>query len=162
MTFTLPQRVHDRLGATARDLVALTANVPAVQLRRRPADRAAWSAAMVMSHLADAELVYGLRLRLILTEARPLLSAFDQNGWAERFGGLDDPRDALARWRTLREANLRVLESVEDDEWDRTGVHVQRGEMTVADVVAHLIDHDRNHLDQIRRTLAEVARRATS
>ena len=30
--------------------------------------------------------------------------------------------------------------------------------MTVADVAGHLVDHDRNHLDQIRRTLAEVGR----
>ena len=158
MVITLPRRYADRLTATARDLVALTANVPPVQLRRRPADRGAWSAAVVMSHLADAELVYGMRLRLILTEARPLLAAFDQNAWAERFGGLDDPRDALNRWRVLRDANLRLLGSVDDDEWDRTGVHVQRGEMTVADVAGHLVDHDRNHLDQIRRTLAEVGR----
>jgi len=158
MTLTQPQLMVDRLGATARDLVALTANVSPAQLRRRPPDPEGWSAAMVMSHLADAELVYGMRLRLILTEARPLLSPFDQNAWAERFGDLGDPREALSVWRVLREANIRLLESVEYDEWDRAGVHEQRGEMTVADVASHLADHDRAHLDQIRRTLAEAGR----
>ena len=108
------------------------------------------------------EMVYGMRLRLMLTEARPLLNPFDQNAWSERFGVLDDPREVLNRWRMLRDANLRLLGSVEEDEWDRTGVHVQRGEVTVAEVAAHLVDHDRDHLDQIRRTLAEVGIRPTS
>jgi hypothetical protein len=110
---------------------------------------------MVISHLVDAEQVYGVRLRLMLTEARPLLTAFDENAWVERFGTLDpDHRETLGRWRALREANVRVLRSLTDSEWRRVGVHVERGELTVADVAALLADHDRDHLDQIRAALA--------
>ena len=84
-----------------------------------------------------------------------MLAAFDENAWAERFGALDaDPRDALARWRTLREANVRLLESLADDEWSRTGMHQERGILSVAAVAQLLADHDRTHLDQIRAALA--------
>ena len=152
------QRLCDRLTSTVRDLVALTTNVPAVQLRRPPAADE-WSAAMTIAHMADAEMNYGVRLRLVLTEPRPLLVAFDENAWVERFAGLDrDPKDTLTRWRVLREANLRIFLSLEDTEWKQAGVHVERGEQTVEQIATLLADHDRNHLDQIRRAVADVSR----
>lgn len=110
---------------------------------------------MVLSHLADAEMVYGVRLRTVLADARPFLAGYDQDEWVRRFADLDDdPKSTLARWRVLRDANLRVLESLEDDEWWRTGVHAERGPMSVAAIAAVLADHDRVHVDQIRTALA--------
>lgn len=110
---------------------------------------------MVVSHLADAELVYSVRVRMMLTDERPYLAAFDERAWAERFSGLDpDPKQALTRWRLLRDANLRLLESLDETEWERTGLHPQHGEMTLASIAELLAAHDRDHLDQIRQALA--------
>ncbi|MCA1843094.1 MAG: DinB family protein, partial [Actinobacteria bacterium] len=93
-------RALDRLKATARDLVSLVSGADNARLRQAPAP-GEWPAATVVAHLADAELVYAVRLRMVVADERPLLAAFDENAWAERFGALDtDPRDALARWRT--------------------------------------------------------------
>ncbi|HEX9530595.1 MAG TPA: DinB family protein [Acidimicrobiales bacterium] len=151
-------RLCDRLKSTVRDLVALTANVGPARLRRAPGPDE-WSAAMVIAHLADSEMAYGVRLRLLLTEPRPVLAPFDDNAWVERFSSLDqDPKDTLTRWRVLREANVRIFESLEDTEWKQAGVQVERGEQTVEQIAVLLADHDRNHLDQIRRTLAEGGR----
>jgi hypothetical protein len=109
----------------------------------------------VMAHLADAEMVYGVRLRMILTQADPILVAYDEGTWADRFGPLEaDIRDTLARWRSVRDANVRVLTSVAESEWARAGQHQERGRETLADVVAVMAEHDRNHLDQMRRALA--------
>jgi len=144
----------ERLKATPRDLVSLTSGVSAAALARRPAPRE-WSAGMVLAHLADAELVYGFRIKMILTEDRPLLVPYDENAWTERFSRVDDDvRDVLARWRLLREHHLRLFESLEDSEWRRAGVHSQRGEMSVRQVASLMAEHDRGHLDQLRRALA--------
>ncbi|MGH9149176.1 MAG: DinB family protein [Acidimicrobiales bacterium] len=143
-----------RLRATARELVALTASVSGVALAQVPGP-GEWSAAAVMAHLADTELMYSVRLRIVLTSERPYLVAFDEEAWTERFGGLDgDPKVALARWRPLREANVKLFESLDEPEWARVGVHAERGPMTVGGIAALLVDHDRQHLDQIRRALA--------
>jgi hypothetical protein len=148
------QRSLERLRATARDLVALTAGVPDDRLQRSPAP-GEWSPATVVEHLADAELVYSVRLRMVLTGDRPYLAGYDEAAWAERFAGLDgDTRGALARWRMLREANLRLFDSLEDEEWQCAGLHADLGEVTVAHVAALLADHDRDHLDQLRRGTA--------
>jgi hypothetical protein len=146
--------VLERLRSTVRDLVSLTSSAPDNRLLKAPASRE-WSPAQVIAHLADAELVYGFRLRKVVTEPYPQLAAFDENAWAERFASVEEePRDALARWRVLRESNLRIFESLVEDEWERTGNHAEKGEMSTADIAELLADHDRNHLDQIRKSLA--------
>lgn len=147
--------VHlDRLRTTARDLVALVSGADTAAVQREP-EAGEWSAATVVGHLADVELVYGVRLRMIVAESRPVLTPFDEEAWADRFGDIEeDVKDALQRWRVLRDSNLRLLDALVDDEWERSGVHQQRGVVTVAGIVKTLAEHDRTHLDQIRRALA--------
>ena len=150
-----PDRIAavDRLRATVRDLVSLTSGVPDDHLKREPAP-GEWAVDMIVAHLADAELVYSVRLRMLLTADDPELPAFDQDAWADRFGGLDEELHlSMARWRALRESNLRVLHSLADEEWENYGTHEERGRITVADVAAILADHDKSHLDQIRQAL---------
>lgn len=144
----------ERLRTTARDLVSLVSGADAVDLRREPAS-GEWSAATVVAHLADDELVWGVRLRMIVAEDRPVLAPWDGGAWADRFGELDDDvRDTLQRWRAVRESNLRLLDALVEGEWQRDGVHPQRGPLTVRDLVKAQAEHDRTHLDQIRRALA--------
>lgn len=144
----------DRLRSTGRDLVSLVTGAEPAALRREPAPEE-WSAATVVAHLADAEMVYGVRLRLIVAEDRPVLTPFDEEAWADRFADIDeDPKETLGRWRALRDGNLRLLDALVDGEWERTGVHQQKGILSVAAVVRLLAEHDRTHLDQIRQALA--------
>ncbi|HZQ27915.1 MAG TPA: DinB family protein [Acidimicrobiales bacterium] len=144
----------DRLRATARDLVSLTSSADRARLHRAPGPRE-WSAAQVVGHLADAELVYAVRFRQMIVEDRPHLAAFDEDAWAQRFALLDDElKDTVARWRALRDSTLRLLDSLEDADWRRAGVHAERGELNVRQMAALLADHDRSHLDQIRHALA--------
>ncbi|MDP9403634.1 MAG: DinB family protein [Actinomycetota bacterium] len=144
----------ERLKATALDLVSLVGPVDPARLNREPA-REEWSAAVVVAHLADTEAVYGERVRRMLTEDRPRLEAFDEQVWARRFAPLEPgARETLQRWRSQREANTRIFESLSADEWELVGVHSRRGRLTVAAIADELVAHDRDHLDQIRRALA--------
>jgi uncharacterized damage-inducible protein DinB len=144
----------ERLRTTGRDLVSLVTGADAAALRREP-EAGEWSAATVVAHLADAELVYAVRLRLLVAEDRPMLTAYDENAWADRFGELDeDPRESLQRWRAVRENTVRLIDSLVEGEWDRSGIHPQKGVVTVGAIVRLMAEHDRAHLDQIRRALA--------
>lgn len=144
----------ERLKATARDLLSLVGAADPARLNREPAPEE-WSAATVVAHLADTEAVYGMRLRRMLTEDRPLLETFDEHVWAQRFGPLEPGvKDSLQRWRSLREATTRILDSLSEDEWELVGLHSRRGPMTVTALAEGIVAHDRNHLDQIRRALA--------
>jgi hypothetical protein len=143
----------DALRSTVADLVALTSNRTARELNHVP-QRGEWSAAQVAAHMADAELVYSVRIRLMLTDENPTLVAYDQDAWAARLSMSDlDVAGSIARFRTLREANLRLYESLEADEWDRVGTHEEQGLVSIKGTVETLIGHDRAHLDQIRKLL---------
>ncbi len=43
-----------------------------------------WSIRDVLQHLADSDLVWGYRLRMVLAHDRPRLTGYDQDMWAER------------------------------------------------------------------------------
>ncbi|MDQ1443754.1 MAG: hypothetical protein QOI20_218 [Acidimicrobiaceae bacterium] len=144
----------DRLKTTARDLVSLTSGVTRAALDRRPAPRE-WSAAMVLTHLAEAELVYANRIKLALVEDRPHFPPVVPDAIVERLSRVDeDVKETLARWRVNREHAVRLLESLEEPEWRRPAVHPTRGELSLRQVVSLLADHDRNHLDQLRKAVS--------
>ncbi|MEY2567538.1 MAG: hypothetical protein QOE35_2067 [Actinomycetota bacterium] len=144
----------EQLRSTGRDLVSLLSGVSDDHLARRP-EEAEWSAREIISHLADAELTYAMRLRLIVAQDRPRLTWYDEEAWVERFGPLDeDARNTLARWRALRDSNTRLFESLEGAEWERAGIHDTDGLLTVDAIAKRMVAHDRTHLDQIRAALS--------
>ena len=125
------------------------------RLHRVPAP-GEWSPGMVLVHMADNEIVYSFGLRLLLTSGRAQLPAFDAGAWVERFADLDaDAKQSIARWRPLREANLRVLETLEEEEWLLAGWQAgDQQEVSVRRLTEQLAGHDRRHLDQLRAALA--------
>ena len=83
------------------------------------------------------------------------LQGFDQDLWA-RLGnyGSWEAREALELFRLLREANLRMLNALSPQQWERSGDHVERGKLTVRDLARHMAAHDINHIKQIESMLA--------
>ena len=143
----------DALRSTVADLVALTSNRSPRDLNH-VAQRGEWSAAQVAAHMADAEMVYSVRIRMMLTDDNPTLAPYDEEAWAARLSMCDgNVHASVDRFRMLREANLRLYESLEEDEWSRVGTHEEQGLVSIAGTVETLIGHDRTHLDQIRKLL---------
>ncbi|HUR78006.1 MAG TPA: DinB family protein [Acidimicrobiales bacterium] len=143
----------DALRSTVSDLVALTANRSAKDLNHA-AQRGEWSAAQVVAHLADAEMVYSVRVRMMLTQDNPTLLGYDQAAWSDRLSMCDlNVAGSVERFRMLRAANLRLYESLEPDEWMRVGTHEEGGLVSIKSTVEALRGHDRDHLTQIRKLL---------
>ncbi len=88
-----------------------------------------WSIAHVLRHLADSEVVWGWRMRLILAQDRPTITGYDQDQWADRLHYADaDAGESLDAMRVLRRDNLRLIERASPDDLQRVGVHSERGE----------------------------------
>lgn len=142
------------LGRAVVEVRELTEQVSADKLAKSTGP-GEWSAQQVLGHLADTEMVYGVRIRMIVTQERPTIVGYDQDAWGSRFKDLDESgQQTFLRWRILREANLRLLGSLTPDEWSRVGNHSERGEESIRSMVALLAGHDRAHLDQIKRALS--------
>jgi len=142
-------------AATANKLARLIKGVPVSRLRKRPAPDK-WSVSETLAHLADAEIVGGFRMRLILGAPGTPIAAFDQDRWVSS-GHYDkrNPRRSVEQFRKLREANLALLKSLTPDQWQHHGVHSERGVETIDRIVHMFAGHDLNHLQQIERILAK-------
>lgn len=140
-------------STTAKKLDRLISSVPRAKLRKRPAPEK-WSVSEILAHLADAEIVGGFRMRLILGAPATPIAAFDQDAWATS-GHYDkrDPRKSLEQFRTAREANLSLLKSLTPDQWKQYGIHSERGQESIEHIVKMFAGHDINHLQQIERIL---------
>lgn len=111
-----------------------------------------WSIAEVLQHLADCEIVYGFRTRLILAEEKPRLTPFDQELWAQNLSYAEhDPRLALQVFSCVRRRNVATMRRMKPADWDRTGDHLEYGLISYRQVIYHLTDHDEGHLAQIAR-----------
>lgn len=124
---------------------------------RRPEAPGKWSVIEVVQHLADTEMVYGFRGRMMLSEDRPLLQGFDQDRWAAT------GRYRSAAWsmafeqlKGLRAANLRLWRSLGPEELERVGLHSERGEESIIHMLRLGGGHDLVHRRQIDRILTAV------
>jgi hypothetical protein len=139
--------------AAPKKLASLLKGKTAKQLMRRPAPDK-WSVAEIVAHLADAELTISWRIRQVLTNNAIPIQAYDQDLWAKTFDyARRDPRQSLANFRALREANLALLKSVPRKLWDNYGIHQERGNESVSHVVRMVAGHDLNHLQQVQQIL---------
>ena len=111
-----------------------------------------WSIAHVLRHLADSEVVWGWRMRLILAQDRPAITGYDQDLWADRLHyATADAGESLETLRVLRRDNLRLIERASPEDLQRVGVHAERGEEAVGYLVRLYAGHDLLHLAQIDR-----------
>jgi len=140
-------------AASAQKVERLIKGVPRAKLRKRPAPEK-WSVSEIIAHLADAEIVIGFRIRLILGSPGVPIIAFDQDSWASS-GHYDerDPQKSMEQFRVLREGNLALLKSLEPEQWKHYGVHSERGQESIERIVHMVAGHDINHLKQIEQIL---------
>jgi hypothetical protein len=104
--------------------------------------------------MAEDEIVSHWRYRQMIEFDGAPLASFDQDLWAT-LGDYSsrNPHESLELFRLMREANLRMLERLTPEQWLRSGMHAERGKITVQDLARHMAGHDRNHIEQIRKNL---------
>ena len=149
-----PMRVlHDTPSALRRGVAGLDAGLMA-----QPEATGKWSIGQVLQHLADSELVWGYRLRMVLAHDRPTITGYDQDLWAARLRYDEaDPEQAIHEFTVLRQANLRLLSRASASDLTRVGVHAERGEESVAHMIRLYAGHDVLHLRQIERVRQAIA-----
>ena len=147
---------RDVLAATPGALRRAVEGLSDGQLSMPEAD-GKWSVRQVVRHLADSEIVWGWRFRLVFAQDRPAITGFDQDAWAGRFHyDLAPLDDALEEFSALRRTHLRLLASASPADLARVGVHAERGEESVAHMMKMNAGHDLLHLRQIDRIRSVV------
>jgi hypothetical protein len=127
------------------------------QLMTRPS-KDKWSVGEILAHLAEDEIATAWRYRQMVEHNGIDLPGFDQDMWA-RLGNYRSrtPRESLALFQLLREANLEFLKQLAPEQWECFGIHAERGRISVRDLAVHMAGHDANHIEQVRRILNKAA-----
>ena len=148
-----------RLAATPHDLDRVLHGVPDGLLRLRP-DPARWSMLEHLCHLRDFEQLALERYSRMSCSEHPKLRTFAPEALAARRRYADsDPRRVQRDFGRLRALVLELLHALVPQLWRRKGVHPERGEVSIEQLVAHHVDHDATHLGRLRSLRAAASDR---
>ena len=140
-------------STTAKKLARLIKGTTPAKLRKLPAPEK-WSAAEILAHFADAEIVVSWRVRAILGATGTPIQAYDQEAWfTAGHYPKRDARKSLEQFSVLRETNLALYKMLTPEQWKQYGVHAERGEESIERIAEMIAGHDINHLEQIERIL---------
>lgn len=115
-----------------------------------------WSIRKIMAHLADSEIVAAMRFRQIVAEGAPQIPAFDQEAWANNLDyARRKPSAALDTFRRTRGENYELLKNLPEEAYERTGVHAERGVITLRQLLEINAEHAESHAVQLRTRRAE-------
>jgi hypothetical protein len=116
-----------------------------------------WSAAQIVGHLFDVDIVYGFRWRLVLTEDKPAYPGYNEKLWSQL--PRPDATGLLAAWSGIRAANVALLRGIPAADWKRWGTHGEQGDEQFDLMVDKIAGHDLAHLNQLARTVAAARER---
>ena len=119
-----------------------------------------WSIRQLIAHLADSEMVGAQRFRQVIAEDNPPLGAFDQDAWARNLDyARKQPKQSLEGFRRVRAENYELLKSLPESAFERTGVHSERGPLTLRQLLDIYADHAESHARQMQ-TIREEFKKA--
>jgi hypothetical protein len=118
-----------------------------------------WSSRDIIIHLADAEVFRAARIRLLLTEEEPAITVWNEELAQRRLQYLwRSPEMAMATFEQLVYSTGEILMHIDRTAWERTGIHPERGPLSVADLVQAGVDHVAEHVERIAELRQAIGR----
>ncbi len=106
-----------------------------------------WSIQQIVIHLQDSELVIADRIKRVIAEEKSSLLSFDESRWVKNLRYDDQSVDDAVTIVELNRRNVaRVLKNLPADAFNRTGLHSERGPLTLEDLVTGAVSHLKHHL----------------
>src|SRR5439155_12325909 len=151
-TITEIKQSIEQVTRGPENMAAAVKGVDVKTLRYKPAPNK-WCILEILAHLADAEVVFGHRIRQCLAEADSTICPMDQDAWANNLGYMEAPvEESLGAFRYARAANVRLMRRLNEADLEKSAYHPERKrKVTVGEIVGYMQAHDPNHLGQIER-----------
>jgi hypothetical protein len=139
----------DQYRAGPAQLRSAVAGMNREQLTARPVP-GKWSTLEVVCHLADFEPVYADRMKRVIAEECPLLLSGDPDKFQARLAySSRDVAEELALIETVRAQMSRILATLLESDFARTGRHSTDGPLSLAVLLERITDHIPHHLEFI-------------
>ncbi len=111
-----------------------------------------WTVGQLLTHLAQAEVIFAQRIRMALTTPGYVVQPFDQDKMMAREAG-SGGGEAFDAYYALRRWNLVLYRTLSREERERRFTHPERGEINVEDLLVTTAGHELHHLAQLEQAL---------
>jgi hypothetical protein len=148
-----PQERQELMAEIAHfpaDLRFLVSSLSEAELNT-PYREGGWTVRQVVHHVPDSHLQGYVRFKLAMTEETPTIKTYEQAGWGEMADARTAPVEvSLDLLETLHRRWILFLESLADEDFARTYVHPELGELTLETTLQLYAWHGRHHLGHVR------------
>lgn len=109
-----------------------------------------WTVRQVAHHVPDSHLNAYVRFKLALTEEEPTIKPYFEDRWAQLADTQATPVEvSLAMLDSLHDRWVRLLRSLQPEDWRRTFRHPEMGVMNLEKTLALYSWHSRHHVAHI-------------
>jgi hypothetical protein len=149
----------DRIVTSAQNIRKTVDSVPVDKLTVSPSV-GEWSVEETLAHVRNvAVLVYGLRLRRLLNEDDPLFAGYDEERFLQTAVLQPQPiSDIVQTIVAEHEQTARLLSTLADKSWHRTGHHPESGTISIEFLARRLAEHAEEHNQQIINSLSQLSK----
>lgn len=139
----------DALAALPGQLRTAVAPLTDAQLAT-PYRNGGWTLQQTIHHIADSHMNSYVRFRLALTEDAPVIKPYDEARWAELSDAATAEVDiSIVLLSALHLRWVLLLESLSEEQWQRTFVHPDHGPRRLDETLALYAWHGAHHLAHI-------------
>jgi hypothetical protein len=115
-----------------------------------PTGEGKWSIRQLVHHIADANMNAFIRMKLTASEEKPILKPYNQDRWMAQADGVSGPVDSSINiLKGLHPRWTLFLRSLPDTAWQREGIHLENGKVTLEAILKLYANHGQSHLQQI-------------
>ena len=116
-----------------------------------------WPAAYVIHHMADAELHFATRYLSVIAEDRPAIAAFNEELYPLRLNYAQRSiATSTATIAAVYQSVFEILSQLSLADWNRVGIHSEKGDVTLTQLVELAVGHNLGHANQLRELKAAL------
>jgi hypothetical protein len=122
-----------------------------------------WSIKEIAVHLVDSEIIGAGRIRRVLAQPATALDFYDQDlstkALRHNEQSSEDLQNTLHAFEALRNISGALFRAAAADDWNKTGIHYNYGNISLHRLLELYADHSERHIDQIlerRRLLGNI------
>lgn len=150
MTAELIERYTADATIYARDLAGLTE----ADLDARPVE-GQWTIRELVLHVVDSDIILADRMRRVIAEENPPLTAFDETAFVQRlFYGQRALDPVVKLYEANRLVMADILRRLQPSDFERRGIHSEVGPLSLLELLQKTVAHPLHH----RKFLVEKRR----
>jgi uncharacterized damage-inducible protein DinB len=141
--------VLEALAEQAEELVAIISSLPEEKGLYRYAENK-WSIKQLIVHMIDTERIMSYRAMSISRGENQSLPGFDENTYADSINfNKRSFENILAEYKGLRQANIALFASLDEDALNRTGT-ANGKKFSVRTIISVLAGHEAHHINILK------------